>query len=394
MKEIYSNINIIGGGLIGTTTAIALSQLGYKITVLEQNSVYNFKAKHDDHRTVAISEGSKNFLTELGLWKYIQPFSEPIKKIRVIDRKLANMLEFDNERRTSNLGYIVENKNLLDILYTSIKKNKNVSIFNNIKIKDIQNINDIINISTNKILISSDLNIAADGKKSLTRRILKTPYFYKNYNKKALVLTLEHTKNHNNTAFEYFYNKGPLAILPMKRKKNINMSSIVWTNDDEYLSNIIKLDTKKLISILNQASQSCIGDIKKIVSKQLFPLSAHINSRFYENRTIYIGDSAHSFHPIAGQGWNLGIKDVESLCCHVKKYNKLGIDLGGSMFCKEYHKMNYFNAFRLYQITDKLDSVFKNNNNLFYFIRVLGINYIQKNKLLKNMVSDFAMGIN
>ena len=166
MKEIYSNINIIGGGLIGTTTAIALSQLGYKITVLEQNSVYNFKAKHDDHRTVAISEGSKNFLTELGLWKYIQPFSEPIKKIRVIDRKLANMLEFDNERRTSNLGYIVENKNLLDILYTSIKKNKNVSIFNNIKIKDIQNINDIINISTNKILISSDLNIAADGKKA------------------------------------------------------------------------------------------------------------------------------------------------------------------------------------------------------------------------------------
>ncbi len=394
MKEIYSNINIIGGGLIGTIAALTLSKLGYRITILEQNPVYNFRETHKDQRTVAISEGSKNFLKTLGVWKNIQPLSEPIKKIKIIDRKLNNLLEFDNERRTSNLGYIVENKDLLHILYNNLKKNKNINIFNNIEIKNIQNENDIIKIFTNKICVLSDLNIAADGKKSSTRKILKTPLFYKDYNKKALVVIVEHTKTHHGTAFEYFYNKGPFAILPMKKKKNINMSSIVWTNDNDYLNNLVELETKQLISILNQASQSSIGDIKKIVSKQLFPLSAHINSRFYEGRTIYIGDSAHSFHPIAGQGWNLGIKDLENLYNQVKKYNNLGIDLGGTMFCKEYQRSNYYNAFRLYQITDKLDRVFKNNNTLFYYIRMLGINYIHRNKTLKNIVSDFAMGIN
>ena len=137
-----------------------------------------------------------------------------------------------------------------------------------------------------------------------------------------------------------------------------------------------------------------MGDIKSIISKQLFPLSAHINTKFFEKRTIYIGDAAHSFHPIAGQGWNLGMKDVENLYKLVEKYQSLGIPVGNKFFCKKYHNDNYFNAYRLYQVTDKLDNIFQIQNPFFSFGRSLGLTFVQRNKFINNLISDFAMGIN
>jgi len=107
-----------------------------------------------------------------------------------------------------------------------------------------------------------------------------------------------------------------------------------------------------------------------------------------------VGDAAHSFHPIAGQGWNLGMKDVENLFNLIIKYKSLGIEIGGEYFCKEYHNNNYYNAYRLYQVTDKLDSFFQNQNPVISFVRSQGLKYLQKNKKINNWISDFAMGIN
>ena len=109
---------------------------------------------------------------------------------------------------------------------------------------------------------------------------------------------------------------------------------------------------------------------------------------------VYLGDSAHSFHPIAGQGWNLGMQDVRSLYNLIKKYNSLGLDLGDEIFCKEFQKKNFFKAYRLYQITDKVDSIFKLENTMFNHARSTAINLIENSKKLKNYISDFAMGVN
>ena len=107
-----------------------------------------------------------------------------------------------------------------------------------------------------------------------------------------------------------------------------------------------------------------------------------------------MGDSAHSFHPIAGQGWNLGMQDVESVYNLVKKYNSLGFELGDEIFCKEFQKDSFFKAYRLYQITDKVDGIFKLDNTIFNHGRFSAINLIEKSKKLKNYISDFAMGVN
>ena len=393
MKQISSNINIIGGGLIGAITAYSLSKFDLEISILEKKSIYS-KKNFDDERTTAVSEGTKNFLDKIKIWKDIKPYCEPIKKISVIDRKLSNKLSFDNNRRRSCLGYIVKNKHFLNVIYSKLKNIKNVKVFNDVTFKDFNFDKEKIITNSNNIRVFSDLNIAADGKKSHVKNYFKTPFYYKNYNKKALVLTFTHSKNHNSTAFEFFYKNGPLAILPMKKNKNNFCSSLVWTNNNETVNDLMKVDNKTLGLILDKETQNSVGEIIKIISKQAFPLSAHVNSKFFEKRTLYIGDAAHSFHPIAGQGWNLGMNDVENLFNLVNEYYSLGFELGGSLFCKRYNDDNFYNAFQLYQITDKLDIIFQIQSPLFNAGRSSVINLIDKSKSIKNIISDFAMGIN
>jgi len=393
MKEIHSNINIVGGGLIGAFVAYSLAKIGFTITIIEKKEAYN-NNKNLDNRTVAISEGTRIFLDKINLWEDINKYAEPIKKIKVIDRKLSNSLQFDNVRRKSNLGYIVKNKHLLDIVYKKLKTQKNVKIFNNANILNFENNNDTIKINLTNSSILSSLNIAADGKNSFVKQYYKTPYFIKDYKKMAFVVIFTHSLNHNNTAYEFFYKNGPLAILPMQSINRNFASSIVWTNETNYLNSINNLNNEKIISVLNHYSQLSVGSIKQIISKQNFPLTAHLNSSFYQERTLYVGDAAHSFHPIAGQGWNLGMKDVENLFNLISKYKSLGIEIGNRYFCRDYHNENYYNAYRLYQVTDKLDSFFQNQNPLISLGRSLGLRYLQKNKKINNLISDFAMGIN
>ena len=397
MKEIQSNINIIGGGLIGVAAAYSLSKLGHKVVVLEQNAKFDNK-KILDKRTTAISEGTKKFLEEINIWRDISDNAQPIKKIQIIDRYQSNKIHFDNQRRKSNLGYIVKNEFILDSFYRKLQKQKNVKIFNKVSVKDIiYEENKVVTkvvTKVNNLFVSTNLLLASDGKNSSIRRILKTPIYSKDYKKTAIVINFYHSKNHHNTAYEYFFKNGPLAILPMQKKNNEFQSSIVWTNTNEFTKSLLSLDDNKIISILNKKTIGSIGEIKKIITKQTFPLKAHLNSKFFEKKIIYLGDSAHSFHPIAGQGWNLGMQDVESLYSLVKKYNSLGLELGDELFCKEFQKDNFFKAYRLYQITDKVDNIFKLDNTIFNNARFSVINLIDRSKKLKNQISDFAMGVN
>ena len=393
MKEIQSKINIIGGGLIGVAAAYSLSKLGNSVVILEKNAKFDHK-KILDKRTTAISEGTKKYLEKIDIWKEIRNYAEPINKIQIIDRNQSNKIYFDNQRRSSNLGYIVRNEFILKSFYKKLQKQKNVKIFNNVSVNDIFYKENRVITKQKDFSVNSNLLLASDGKNSFIRKMFKTPIYSKDYKKKAIVVNFYHSKNHQNTAYEFFLKNGPLAILPMQNNKNEFQSSIVWTNTSEFINSLISLDDKKVIDILNSKIQGSIGEIKKIITKQTFTLRAHLNSKFYEKRTVYIGDSAHSFHPIAGQGWNLGMQDLESLYNLVKKYNSLGLELGDDIFCKEFQKNNFFKAYRLYQITDKVDSIFKLDNKIFNNTRFVAINLIERSKKLKNQISDFAMGVN
>ena len=391
MLEIEADVTIIGAGLVGLVAAHALKNLKYKVAIIDKKKFKDLDS-NGDNRTVAISEGSKQFLEKLYLWKSIEEHSEPIKNIIVYDRTPSNKTSFQNEAKNESLGYIVENSKLNKILKNKILGNKKVSLYYNSKILDIENNNQYGKVFLEDKTIKSKLIIAADGKNSSIAKMIGSNAYKKIYPEKALVLNFFHEKKLNNTAYEIFYKDGPLAILPMKESKGLFRSSLIWTNKKKYNDKLINSSDLFIKNIIEEKILNITGKITKINSKQNFPLSAHLNDKFYNNKVIYVGDSAHSIHPIAGQGWNLGIKDIKNLyliCCNLHE-NKS--DIGNGSFCKKFNEMSYKNAFELYQITDKLHLHFKRNGLLNKAFSNVGFNLIENNKKIKNYLTKYAMG--
>ena len=392
MQELRTDILIVGAGLTGLMTAYALSDLNVNILVIDKVNFTSEKNNHD-LRTTAIAEGSKEFFEQINIWSKIEKFSEPIKTIKVVDRTIEKSINFLNQKQDRNLGYIIRNHNIKTAILKLIKKYKNIKLLNNVNLKNIIYKDSSIQCDLDKTKIYSKLLIATDGKNSQVRNLLKTPVYKKNYNQKALVVNFHHTKNHNSIAYELFFNSGPLAILPMKKyKKNLYSSSVIWSHNKNYINNLCESEKKLISLILEEKINSFVGKIHDITDVQSFNLSAHLNNNFYENRVLYLGDSAHSIHPIAGQGWNVGIRDIKK-CLEILKQNiNLGLDIGSLNVCKQYHNQRFYDSYFLFQITDKLNDIFLNDSLFINKFRKQGFELINKKNIIKNFITNFAMG--
>ncbi len=390
MKEIDTDILIVGSGLVGLVAAHTLSSLNYRVMLIDKKNLIDSKEPYNDTRTVAVSEGSKLFLESLSLWKHLEPIAHPIKTIKVYNRLPQNNISFNNQIKKNNLGYVIENKNFSKILINKFKKFNNVKILFGNDLKKIELKEQFANAYLEKIKIKCKLIVAADGKNSYIKKLTGNKTFKKNYLENALVTNFAHKKNLNSTAFEIFYNTGPLAILPMKSHNNYYKSTVIWSNKPSFLDKLKNSNDKFFLSFMEEKIGSIVGEVLKINSRQIFPLSAHINDFFYNKRLVYVGDSAHSIHPIAGQGWNLGINDVKNLykVCKNKRF-----ETGSSLFCKNYNELSYNKAFQLFQITDKLNSHFKMKSHLVTLFNNAGFKLIENQKLLKNQLTSYAMGI-
>jgi 2-octaprenyl-6-methoxyphenol hydroxylase len=390
MKEFNTDVLIVGSGLVGLVTAHCLSSLNYKVTLVDKKNFINSNNSFNDTRTVAVSQGSKIFLESLSLWRFLENYAEPIKKINVYDRSSRNKILFKNQIKNKKLGYVIENKKFSKILINQLKKFKNTKINYGFDLIDVELNNKYSTAISNKMMINAKMIIAADGKNSQIKKIVGNKTFKKNYNESALVLNFFHEMTLNNTAYEIFYKTGPLAILPMKSSKGFFQSTIIWSNDNNFLKKLTNLENVFIKNYMEEKIGKIVGNITKINSIQIFPLSAHINDSFINKRLIYVGDSAHSIHPIAGQGWNLGVNDIKNLYS-LSKNRK--IDIGSDSFCQMYNNKSYHKAFQLFQITDKLNSHFLNSGNIYRSLSNIGLGFIENNQPLKNKITKYAMGV-
>ena len=393
MKEIQTDILIVGGGLTGLLAGYSLSQKNFKITLLDRENLLDLTKITKDYRTTAIAEGSKVFFEEIGLWKYIEKYAEPIKDIRVFDRSANNKIDFKNTKKNNFLGYVVKNYFLKTSLIKLLKKSQNIKILDKTSLNNILVDDTFIIANTKKNILKSKILIAADGKNSFTRSLLKTNIYKKDYNHTATIINLSHSVDLKNIAYEIFLKSGPLAILPMKSsKESIYASSIIWSNETSFSNSFSRLDLPLQKEIIQERTSDYIGNINKIYDIKHFNLSAHLNLKFYDERVVYVGDSAHSLHPIAGQGWNLGIRDIKNLLHTIDQDYKSGLDIGSRNTCLKYHNLSFYDAYLLFQITDKLNSIFLNNNKIISNFRNLGFSFIHNNNELKNRITSYAMG--
>ena len=398
MKKLNCEILIIGGGLIGLVTAYSLALLGFKIIIVEKKlNLKSSKLKNvslNDTRTTAISEGSKQFLEKINLWSSISSFAQQIKFINVFDRKPTSKINFYNQNLNQNLGYIVKNNIIIEKFLTKFKNLKNINYYSGLTLNKIIYKEESIAGVFDNVSIFSKLIIAADGKKSFIRDITNTKHYYKEYKEKALVVNFAHDLSHNSTAYEIFLKSGPLAILPMKERFGKNYSSsLIWSHNKNFVENLLISTEKNFKLVLEEQLYSITGSIKKIYSKQAFQLSSHINSKFYSKKIIFIGDAAHSIHPIAGQGWNLGLRDVKNLYKISSGFKDLGLEIGSLSFCKKYHDECFYDTYRMYNITDKLNNLFIKDAQIINSLRGIGFEFIEKNNFLKKNISNFAMGL-
>ena len=392
MKEIDTDVLIIGSGLVGLVAAHCLSSLKYKVVIVDRKNLNESNSVKKDIRTVAVSEGSKQFLESLSLWGVLKKYAEPIKMIKVFDRSPKNKILFTNNKSNQKLGYVIENSKFSKILIDRLSGIKNVEKLFGSNVKEIyfnKNFSKTNLINKN---IKSKLIIVADGKNSNVRKMVGNKIYKKNYPENAIVINFFHERCLRNTAYEVFYKTGPLAILPMRSTNNFFQSSIIWSNKSNFIKKLIECENNFIANYLEEKVGYVLGKVIKINSKQSFSLSAHINDSFINQRLVYVGDAAHSIHPIAGQGWNLGIKDIKNLNIICNKL-KSKSSFGNVLFCKQYNELSYKNAFQLFQITDKLNSGFKKTGILYRLLSNTGLSIIEKSPSLKSEITDYAMGI-
>jgi len=170
-------------------------------------------------------------------------------------------------------------------------------------------------------------------------------------------------------------------------------TSLIWSNPKNFSNHLLKTNPTLRKKILEEKIYNYTGEIINFFDTKVFDLSAHINTKFYDKRLVYVGDSAHSLHPIAGQGWNLGVRDVKNLLRIISKARTNGLDLGVDFVCKNYHNLSYHDAYSLYQVTDKLNSIFLSESILMNFIRKSGFSFINKTKKIKKQITNYAMGV-
>jgi 2-octaprenyl-6-methoxyphenol hydroxylase len=369
------DVAIIGGGLNGITLASILARDGIKVVLIDQNLLTKRLSNRQDGRGIAVARFSKSVLEDYGIWQCFKTKYGTINKIIVADGEEPFLMKLDNDLVDSKpLGYIIEHDDLLQQLYKYAIECANLTILDNTQLVNFEaNQSKVtLELSNNKVIYAK-LLVAADGKNSSIKKKLNIASTTFEYNQNALVFTIKHQKKHNNVAYEHFYPSGPFAILPLKDQ---HMSSVVWTERTEAAKIFANMEKEEISFFLQQKCQLTHGNVE--ISSKVFsyPLSLVFAHKYYDQRTVLIGDSLHFIHPIAGQGFNLSLRDINYLANLIFEYNNLGLDIGSETLLANFMKGRKVDNYAMIIFTDILNRSFSNNSKILSYLRKIGLSLV------------------
>lgn len=393
-----TEIIIAGGGLVGNALAIALVQGGVRVSAIDPLPRAQQVEASFDGRTSAISSGSVRILTHLNVWQHIAPNAQPIHDIRVCDQDKPGFVHYSDKEVGEPFGYIVENHVLRRGLYLGLEGEKNISV-----IQD-----KVVGFSTDTASATAELEsgkritapllIAADGRFSKLREQAGIAHRVISYNQTAIVCVIEHSQAHEGLALEKFYPAGPFALLPLvSNAAGVYRSGVVWTEHDRDAPNYVALGDAEFNAELQRrvgdARGGYWGEVKAVGKRFAYPLKLMHADTFIAHRFALVGDAAHGVHPIAGQGVNLGYRDVAVLAELLLDQRKLGLDLGAESLLNHYQRWRRFDSMTMTAGTDILNRLFSNNLPGLSLLRRAGMVAVDHLPPLKRYFMKHAMGL-
>ena len=401
MTKIKSDIIVVGGGLVGLACAAALghAKAGPRLSVsIVDAQAADFSVMPEfDGRASALSTASKNMLAALGAWESLNEQAQPISDIVVTDSELEDasrptFLKFDaRDNAHSPAAYMVENRHTRQALAAQVVAAPEISFFAPNKVVDFSGEGQRAEITLDDgRMLSASLVIAADGRNSALRQSSGIKTIGWQYDQHGIVATIEHEQPHGGIAEENFMPAGPFAILPLK---NPCHSSLVWTEYADVTKQLMAASDEEFDTALKQRFGSHLGAIKRIGPRWSYPLSMQLAQEYSGPRLMLVGDAAHVVHPLAGLGFNLGLRDVAALVDVVADAVHLGQDIGAADVGENYQQLRRFDNAATAFMMDGLNRLFSNKSTVARHIRDFGLELVDNSPLAKSFFMNEAAGL-
>ncbi|NQV20916.1 MAG: FAD-dependent monooxygenase [Rhodospirillales bacterium] len=413
VTEIEAAVLVVGGGMVGLTLACALADVGVTSVVVESMDPNTVVGAGFDGRASAIAHAPYRMLQSIGVWPHLAPYAEAIREIRVSDGRLSAggpearcsplFLHFDHrELDDAPFGYMVENRHILGGLWAAAEARPEITLCAPATVVSLDRGLTLVTATlsygsetnaSKTLLVKAQLIVGADGRRSVVRESAGIRHISGDYRQTAIVATVEHAGDHGGVAEEFFLPAGPFAILPlMDLPDGTHRSSLVWTETTSAAATILGLDNDQFEAQLRARFGSHLGEVSGTGPRWSYPLGHQHALRYIDHRLALAGDSVHGIHPIAGQGLNLGLRDVAALAEVLADGHRLGSDLGSAVLLARYQRWRRFDSFALFAVTDGLNRLFSNDIAPLRLARDLGLAVVNRTPALKRFFMRHARG--
>lgn len=391
------DVIVVGGGLVGGTLGIALAQHGFKVAVIDREAPNDLLKPDVDGRTTAVSYGSKLIFERLNIWDNVSDAAEPILGIRVFEQGSPWAVYYDHrDMGAAPMGYIVENRALRQgIFHRAAELSGQLTWVAPAKVTRAERKPERVEVDLdNGQALRASLLVGAEGRISPTREEAGMKTYRWAYQQMALIAHVCHEKPHQGSAWEVFQPQGPFAILPLRSCPVTGSfrSGIVWTGAPDDIHRLLALEDAAISAELYKLFPY-FGAIHLSGKRWSYPLTGMVSKGTVDHRLAIVGDAAHTIHPVAGQGVNLGWRDAQTLAEALGKARGLGLDIGSKTLLEDYQRRRRLDTLSILAMSDGMVRLFSNKSSTLSFLRNTGLGIVNQLPPLKRRLMRHAMGI-
>jgi 2-polyprenylphenol 6-hydroxylase len=379
---------VIGGGIVGLTAALAMAQRGFTVAVIDAGSL-QVDASDVDTRVYAINHASQKLLQQLGVWSYLDKSRvAPYRKMYVWDAVNGAHIDFDSRYvAAANLGSIIEESVLKHALLEHVSKQPAIHLFPESRAEEVYSEEHSVRVCSHQHTWAGELLMIADGANSPARQKLKVALNSWSYEQHALVATVSIEKMHHQTAYQVFHPDGPLAFLPLADE---HLCSIVWSTDPIRAKKLMAFSEQEFNVALTQAFAQKLGQVVVVSKRYQFPLQMRHVKQYAGTRWLLLGDAAHTIHPLAGLGLNVGLADV---CSWIHCLDDAGGTLVSKRALAAYQRERKSAVWQIIALMEGFKRLFSNSFAPVVALRGLGLGLCNGLMPLKRLFIQHARGM-